>query len=187
MKDIKAILSEYEIPQETAAAIAEQVRANYRTVAEWTKKVDRIAELEKANAEMSEAAAKLDGSVEEIEALKAQVETYKTAEAERKAAEALAQKKAEFRKAFDEALGDKRFANSIVEEAVFEKAYAHCTTNAGASAKDAVELAVEGVDNVWVNPQHDPKSMPGDDQLNTGRKSAEHQRKTFADALFGGK
>ena len=70
---------------------------------------------------------------------------------------------------------------------MFEKAYAHCTANAGASAKDAVELAVDGVDNVWVNPQHDPKSMPGDDQLNTGRKSAEHQRKTFADALFGGK
>ena len=187
MKDIKAILSEYELPAETAAAIAEQVRANYRTVAEWTKKVERIAELEKANADLTEAASKVEGSAEEIEALKEQVESYQRAEAERKDAEAQAQKRADFRKAFDEALGGKRFANGIIEEAVFEKAYQHCAGNTGASAKDALDMAVEGVDNVWVNPQRDPKSMPGDDQINTGRKSAEYQRKTFAEALFGGK
>lgn len=187
MKDIKAILSEYEIPAETASAIAEQVRANYRTVAEWTKKVDRIAELEQANAELTEAASRLEGTDEEITALKARVKSYEDAEAERKASEELAKRKAEFRKSFDEATGGKKFANGIVEEAVFERAYAHCAANAGASAKDALDLAIEGVDNVWVNPQHDPHSMPSDDQINTGRKSAEHQRKSFADQLFGGK
>ena len=185
MKDIKAILADHDVSEDTAAAIAAEVRANYKTVAEWTKKVDRIAELERQNAELSEAASKVDGTTAEITALQEQVEAMKKAEADRKAAEAEQAKRDEFRAAFDEALGDREFANSIIRDSVFERSYAECSKNVATSAKDAIEAAVKDVENVWMNPQRDPHRMPTDDQMKTGRKSAESQRKSFADALFG--
>ena len=185
MKDIKAILADHEIPDEAAAAIAAEVRANYKTVAEWTKKVDRISDLERQNAELADAASKVEGTTAEVSALKEQVEAMKRAEADRVAAEAEQAKRDEFRKAFDEALGGREFANSIIRDSVFDTAYASCTANAATNAKDAIEAAVRDVENVWKNPQRDPHKMPTDDLLKTGRKSAEQQRKSFADALFG--
>ena len=107
----------------------------------------------------------------------------KDAEEKRKADEAEAANRASFAQRFDEALEGREFANSIVRDAVFEKAYAHCTANAGADAKAAIEDAVKGVDNVWVNPQQDPRKMPNGEDMKTSRKSAEE--KNFLNALFG--
>lgn len=185
MKDIKAILAGHEIPEETAAAIAAEVKANYRTIAEWTKKVDRISELEAQNAELAEAASKVEGTTAEIGALQEQLEAMRKADEQRKAEEAEQTKRDEFRKAFDEALGEREFANAIIRDAVFETTYSSCSADAAVNAKDALEAAVKDVDNVWKNPQRDPHRMPTDEQMKTGRSSAEHQKKSFANALFG--
>lgn len=184
MKDIKAILAEHDIPAEAAEAIVAEVKASYRSKAELDKKNDRIADLEKANADLAEKASKVEGTSAEVEALKEQVRSYEAAEAKRTADEAEAKRRSDFKAAFDEALSGREFANSIVEESVFEKAYAHCAANAGASAKDAIEDAVKGVDNVWVNPQQDPRRMPTNEQLSTSR-GKDAQTKSFLDALFG--
>ena len=62
MKDIKTALKENGITEgEVYDNLVACVRENYRTVAEWTKKVDRIAELEAANADLADKAAKVDG------------------------------------------------------------------------------------------------------------------------------
>lgn len=185
MKDIKAILADHDVTGEAAEAIAAEVKANYKTVAEWTKKVERISELEQANADLADKASKVEGSTAEVEALKEQLEAMKKADADRKAAEAEQAKREEFRKTFDEAVGDRKFANGIIEASVFETAYKACRDNAGVGAKDALEEALSGHDNVWLNPQRDPHSMPSDEVMRTGRKSAEQQKRAFANALFG--
>lgn len=184
MKDIKAILAEAGIEAEVADKVAAEVKANYRTVAEWQKKVDRIAELEQSNADLAEAAAAVEGTSQEVEALKAKLKGMEEAETARKAAEAESKKRDDFRKSFDEALGGRKFANGIVEESVFDKAYAHCTANAGSSAKDAIEALTKDAEGVWVNPQHDPRRMPTNEQLSTSR-GKDAQTKSFLDALFG--
>ena len=184
MKDIKTALKENGITEgEVYDNLVACVRENYRTVAEWTKKVDRIAELEAANADLADKAAKVDGDSQAHEELKRELQAMKDAEEKRKADEAEAANRASFAQRFDEALEGREFANSIVRDAVFEKAYAHCTANAGADAKAAIEDAVKGVDNVWVNPQQDPRKMPNGEDMKTSRKSAEE--KNFLNALFG--
>lgn len=185
MKDIRSILAEHEIPEDVAKAIETEVKANYKTVKEFAKKTDRIAELEAANADLAEAAGKVEGSTQEIEQLRKKVKDFEDAETARVAAEAEAKRRADFTETFNAALGDRKFANSIIEESVFEKAFRHCTENTGASAKDAIDAAVKDIDNVWVNPQNDPRRMPTAQDISTRQASEETVKRSFADALFG--
>lgn len=184
MKDIKAILNDYEIPEEAREAIAKEVRANYKTVADWQKKADRIAELEEANAALTEKAAALKDGSDEAEALRQQVADLRAAEAERKAeAEAAAQRDA-FKKSFDEALGGRRFANEIVAEAVFTRAYERCKSAPGFDVKEAIDEAAGGADGIWVNPQRDPAKMPTQADVSSG-ETRTHEENAFLAALFG--
>ena len=184
MKDIKTALKENGITEgEVYDNLVACVRENYRTIAEWTKLKGENADLKQANADLADKAAKVDGDSQAHEELKRELQAMKDAEEKRKADEAEAANRASFAQRFDEALEGREFSNSIVRDAVFEKAYAHCAANAGADAKAAIEDAVKGVDNVWVNPQQDPRRMPNGENMKTSRKSADERN--FLNALFG--
>lgn len=188
MKDIKAIIEEHasELSEETKAAILKDVRSNYKTVAEYEKKTARITELEEQAAAVSEKASKLEGDTKELEELRAQLKSRDEAEAARKAEEAAAAKREQFKAAFDQALAGREFANSIVAETVFARAYEACTAEAGKSAESAIDELVKDMDGVWVNPQRDPKMMPTLQQVSSAKASGEESvKKTFASMLFG--
>lgn len=187
MKDIKAIINEHaaDLSDEAKEAIVADVKSNYKTAAEMAKKMERIEELTSQVDALSEQAQRIDGDAEEIEKLRAQVQKYRDAEDKRKEAEKESAKRDEFRKSFDEALGDRRFANSIVEASVFEQAYSACGDATGKGVKDAIAEIVGDSEGVWVNPQTDKAFMPALGQLDSTAATDEARKKSFAEALFG--
>lgn len=187
MKDIKAIINDHaaELGDEAKEAIVADVKANYKTAAEWAKKAERIGELESQVATLSEQASRIESDAAEVEELKSQLESYREADERRKAEEEEAAKRDEFRISFDEALNGRKFANGIVERSVFEQAYEACAGAAGKGAKEALEEIVGDADGVWVNPQRAPQWMPTKDILENKAASDEAKRKSFAEALFG--
>lgn len=184
MKDIRAILNDYDLTDEQREAIAKEVRANYKTIADWQKKADRIAELEEANAAFAQKVKALEADGEQAEALRKQVADYEAAEAARVAEAEKAKAEADFRKSFEEAVGANKFANAIVEKAVFDAAFANCTANPGKGAKEALDEAIKGADGIWLNPQRDPAKMPSFEAISSAPKNNEAARKLFARAMF---
>lgn len=186
MKDIKAILEGCEIPDEQRDTIIREVNENYKTIVEVGKKNDRIAELEEQNRALTEQVGNLEGDGEELEKLRKQVQEFTEAEDRRKADEAESAKREQFRIVFDAAIGDKEFANDLMRETVFEKVYAKCSDQTGASAKDIIEELTKDTDGIWKNPQTDVKKMPASDI--TGKKSnADEASKSMLHQLFNSK
>lgn len=161
MKSINEIVEEHAagIPDEAKAAIVKAVKANYRTIAEFEKKTERISQLESANAELAEAASKVEGTSAEIDALKAQLRAREEADAKRKAEEEAQAARERFRVQFDKAVGDRRFANERTRNSVFEESFAHAAANAGVGAAEAIEAVTAEDPDVWV-AAGDPRWMP---------------------------
>lgn len=186
MKDIKAILAEHEIDGDAAKAIAHAVGENYRTRAETEAKAERIKELERQNGELADQVKALEGDGEQLEKLRKQVADYEQAEAERKAKAEEDARRDSFRALFDAAIGDREFANDLMRDTVFERAYKECQS-LGTGAKDAIEAVTKDVDGVWLNPQRDPKRMPGASDVSSKRPDGEAAKRAFAAQLFGGR
>lgn len=190
MKDIKAILAEHELGDEVRAAIERNVRENYRTISEVTQKAERISELEKQNGELSEQVKALEGDGEQLEALRKQVADFEAAETARMEAEAEKAKRDSFRSVFDKAVGEREFANQLVEDTVFERVYKACQCDTGLGAKEALDTAVKDADGIWKNPQKDPAKMPNPDDVSAGRQKTAQEVKderTIADFILGRK
>lgn len=186
VKDIRAILAEHELDEATAKAIEKAVGENYRTIAEVQQKADRIKELEKANGELADQVKALEGDGEQLQQLRDKVAEYEKAEADRKAKADEDAKRDNFRALFDAALDGREFANELMRETVFEKAYAECQ-NVGKGAAEAIEAVTKDVDGVWVNPQRDPKRMPSAGDISNKKPDGEDAKRAFAAQLFGGK
>lgn len=169
MKDIKAILDGFDLPDETKQAIIRDVTANYRTIAEVEGKTQRIAELERQNETLTEQVGNLEGDGEELEALRKQVQEFTDSEAKRKAEEQEIAEREAFRALFNEAVGEREFVNDLMRDTVFEKAYGRCKGKTGASAKDAIEELTKDTHGIWVNPQTDPKRMPGQSEISNNK------------------
>lgn len=186
MKDIKAILNENakDLTDEQVKAISDAVGENYRSIVEMEKKTTRISELEEQNKTLSEQVEGLKGDGEELESLRKTVEDYKAAEEDRKNKEAEQQKRDSFRVLFDKAVGENEFANDLIRETVFEKAYNECKDNAAINASDALEKYTKDVDGIFKNPQHDPAKMPKADDIKGKKNSADDVKKSFAAQLF---
>ena len=184
VKDIRAILAEHDLDDATAKAIEKAVGENYRTIAEAQQKADRIKELEKANGELSDQVKALEGDGEQLQTLRDKVAEYEKAEADRKAAQEEADKRDSFRALFDAALGEREFANDLMRDTVFEKAYQQCQS-VGTGAADAIEAVTRDVDGVWRNPQQDPKRMPGANDISSKKPDEDAEMKAFAAKLFG--
>lgn len=155
----------------------------WRSKEETEKKAQRIAELESQVKDYAEQVAKM-GDTSETEALKAKVAEYEKADEERKAKDARDAKRAEFRKEFDAAVGDRKFANEMTAEAVFEKALAKREQFPETGTEEIVKQLTVG-DGVFANPQRDPARQP----MPTGSagKGGEAGWAAFADALFDSK
>lgn len=169
MKNVVEILTEQgiELDEAKAKAVDEAVRQNYKTIAEFDQKMakfaeaqNRIAELEGVIAERDEAIQNMSGTDEELEAYKQQVADYQKADAERKAKAEEDAKREAFRAMFDEALDGREFANSIMAEAIFDRAYNGVANADTAACKAYIESLTANLDGVWTNPQKDPKKMP---------------------------
>lgn len=186
MQDITAILEEHaaDLPEETRKAIASAVIKNYRTIAEVTKKDERIKELETDKNTLEKQVTELEATGEEVDELKATVEQYKAKERQRKAEAAKAEAREAFRAQFDAAVGDKKFANDLMRETVLDKVYALCGETSGLGASDALAQVTKDVDGVWQNPQTDPHRMPAGD-LSDDKNAAATSKKEFAKRLFG--
>lgn len=186
MKDIKAILSEHgeALSDEARQAIISAVGENYRSVAEMNSKAERIKALEEQNESLTEQVGKLEGDGEELDKLRDQVKKFEDAEKERKDAEEEQAKRNDFRTVFDAAVGENEFANDLIRETVFEKAYAKCTETTGLDAKAVIDEMTKDADGVWKNPQHDPAKMPSPDDISKKKPSEDDAKKSFADMLF---
>lgn len=186
MKDIKAILEGFTLTDEERESIIREVGENYRSVVEVTKKAQRIEELEKQNAALTEQVNNLEGDGEELEKLRKQVSDFEVAEEKRKADETEAAKRDSFRKAFDNAVGDRTFTNEVIREAIFEKAYKECGDDVAAGVTEALERLTKDTEGIWTNPQRDVKKMPSQNEL-SGNKDHEVKdaKKTISSFMFG--
>lgn len=189
MKDIKAILEDHapSLDDDARAAILRDVQDNYRTVAEVEKKAQRIADLEARQAELSEQVGALEGAGDEVQALKDRVAEYERAEKERLEEADRATKRTAFERAFDDAVGDREFANDLVRKSVLESAMKACGESSAVGVREAIEAATKDVPNVWKNPQHDPAKMPDPNSISTRKKATDEDSAmgALASQLFG--
>lgn len=165
VKNIDEILSGIEgLTDEAKKAIADGVTENYRTIAEVNQKAEKIKQLEEsakeAQAAIEAAKAAGDGNAEALEAANARIAEFEAAEKARNDAAADKKARGEFGEEFAKALGDKKFANSVVEKAVTETAYQLRKNNADMSIEDIIKQAAPDEEGVWANPQRDPHKMP---------------------------
>lgn len=184
MKDIKAILADFELGDEAKESIIKAVNENYRTIEEMEKKANRIKELEEQNQALTEQVGNLEGDAEDIEKLREQVKTFEAAESKRKAEADEAAKREQFRAVFDAAVGDREFSNDIIRDSIFDKAYARCTETTGLDAKQVIDDMTKDAEGVWKNPQQDVRKMPNPSDISNKKPSTDDAKKTFADMLF---
>lgn len=166
VKNIRDILSEVgiEVDADKLAEVERAVLANYRTKAEVDAKTAKVAELEQqladANAAIETAKGTDTANAAEVERMREQLTAYEQADAERKAKADEQAARSEFDGKLADAIGDKRFANAIVQSAVTDKAFAMSQANPAMSVNDVLAAVVGDSDGVWSNPQQDVKKMP---------------------------
>lgn len=167
MKNIKDIIGELgiELDEEKLGELEKAVLENYRTVAEVENKQSRISDLEGQLAtanEALEAAKNADvTNADEVQAMREKIAAYEAADEERKAQTEEEKARREFDERFRSAVGDKKFANDIVRSAVSDKAYAVAKANPDMDLSAILGGIVGDSEGVWLNPQQDPKKMPG--------------------------
>ena len=176
MENIEEILGKVEgLTDEAKKTILDGVKENYRTIAEINQKADKIATLEKANGELSESVKKLEAdggaNADEIKALQEKVAAYEKQAADEAADKADKEARAKFGEEFAKSLGEKKFANSVVQKAVTEAAYQLRKNNADMGIDEIIKQAAPDEEGVWANPQRDPKKMPQGNQQAGGISS----------------
>lgn len=186
MKDIKAILKDNGIEDDQVEKIAKDVIENYRSIDEVNRKASRIKELETEIESLQEKVKNSETDSETIESLKNQVAEFEQREQDRQNKEKEEAARNSFRETFNAAVGDKKFANDLMRETVFEKAYSMCGETSGLGAKDALEKITQNLQGVWINPQHDPAKMPGAKDVDDKTEEIATTKKAFAKQLFGG-
>lgn len=155
MKDIFTILSEsgVEVGEELKKPLLKAVGENYRTIAEFQKKIDRIAELETQNGELSEQIKAFDGDKSKLEELQNKVADYEKAEQKRREEQQAAELENSMRERFKGLNGEHKYINEYTEKAVFEdfKAAVADKANAGKSDADIYSQLVKDK-NIYQNP-----------------------------------
>ena len=186
MKDIKAILEGFTLTDDERESIIKEVGENYRSIVEVTKKNQRIEELETQNQALTEQVSNLEGDGEELENLRKQISEFKAAEEQREADELEEAKRESFKGLFDAAVGEKEFANEIIRDSIFEKAYRKCSDTVGYDPKEAIEELTKDTDGIWKNPQNDVRKMPNPNDISTNKDHAtKSDEKTIASFMFG--
>lgn len=170
LQNIEEILKANGIEGDPAKAIVKAVGENYKTVAEVEQKAKKLTEtqaaLDTANKALDEAKKAAESA--DVDGLKAKIAEYEEAAKKRTEADEEAKKRAAFDDEFGKALGKKAFANSVVKEAVTEKAYTLRKANADMPIADILKIAAPDEAGIWANPQTDPHKMPGADGAAAG-------------------
>lgn len=167
MEGIKEILKAHGIELEDGKLdeIEKATLKNYRTIAEFEGKTKKLADLEARLAEANkalEAAQAADPAKQaEYEAMQKQLADYQAAEDERKKESEASEARKAFEDRFTQAVGERKFANQIVRDAIFEKAFQLSSANPAMEVADVLKLTAGDADGIWANPQRDPKKMPG--------------------------
>ena len=174
------ILSAAGVGTEDAAAIEKQLLEHYRTREETEKKAARIKELESEGESLRAEVAKLSDTTE-TEELRNRVKEFEEREQARKAKDAEAAARAEFRKDFDAAVGKRRFANERTEKSVFEDAFKARVANPDMSAEDILKPLVAD-DGIFANPQQ--TNAPTVPLPKDGAKSDDSEQRAFVASLF---
>lgn len=186
MKDIRAILEGFQLTDEERETIVREVGENYRSIVEVTKKAQRIEELEQQNKALTEQVGNLEGDGEELQSLREKVDAFARAEEKRRADELEAEKRESFRALFDNALGDREFANEMIRDSVFAKAYEKCSDATGYDAGKAIEELTENKDGIWKNPQRAAEKMPNQNDISSNKEREEKSdAKAIAHFMFG--
>lgn len=165
-----------EIGEDQRESFRKEFFDNFKTSAEITRNAEkakadkeRIEELEGIVAERDKAIEALNSeggaSADTIAELQKQVEAFKAAEEDRKAA---AKAKAD-REAFDSIYAEalegfkakgRTLNGGLVGEAVAEKAYKMHGENPAMGIADIIEAITKDDPSAWANPQRDPHAMP---------------------------
>lgn len=165
-----------EMPEDKREEFRKDFFEQFKTASEVNRKAEqakadkaRIAELEGIVAERDKAIEALNSeggaSADTIAELQKQVEAYKQAETERKAAEKAKAERDAFDGIYAEALEGfkakgRTLNGGIVGEAVAEKAYKMHAENPAMGIADIIEAITKDDPSAWANPQTDPKRMP---------------------------
>lgn len=183
--DIKEILSEYNLTADEVDEIVKAVYGNYRSIKELEKKDQRIQELTDQVGDLS---AKVDEAAEagaKVDELQEVVKQFEEKEEQRRAAAEEQARRDSFAVTFNAEVGERKFANDLMRDTVFEKAYTMCQNETGVGVKEAIESITKDVEGVWTNPQTDPNKMPGADFGNNNNNDAATTKRAFARKLFG--
>lgn len=121
MKNIEMILKEkgIEIPEDVKAEVMKEIAENYKTIAEFTKVTDKLANMETQVADATEALKKFEGL--DPEAVKKEVSDLQTklAEQEKAFADKIAER--DQNDAFERELNDYEFTSRAARASIAEK------------------------------------------------------------------
>lgn len=181
MKAIKNIVQEMglELNDEQVAELDKKVRENYVTRSEFDEKLTRIETLNSQVADLSETLKGSEDANAQIEQLNAQLKEFEDAENERVQKEAEARAKHDFLEEFTKALGDKKFANDMTQEHVFDKSFAMRKENPQMGAEDILKQVVGEQSDVWANPQASVKNQPSHTGNNSQADMAAYVARLF--------
>lgn len=160
MENVKEIIARLGIETDKTDELEKAILANYRTKAELDSKASTIADLKARLAEAGEGGKAAEEAEETIADLKAKLAEYEKAEEQAKADKAEADARTSFKAKFDAAVGERKFANKLISDAVFSQAFDKAKANPDMDAKSIVDGITDDMDGVWVNPQRDPSKMP---------------------------
>lgn len=182
MSRITEVLEAAGLDHGKAAEAERSILEGYRSKEETDKAKARVEELEAQNAELASKVKGLTDS-DETEALKAKIAEFEKADGERRAKDAEDKAKAEFKEAFDKAVGERKFANSFTAKAVFSEAWEKHRQFPETSTDEIVGQLTSG-DGVFAAAQRDPARQPVPRGAESGEKGVPGSQEEFLSRLF---
>lgn len=183
MKNYEQILSDngIEIPEESKAAIKKEMLANYKTIAEYTKVVEKRDELETS---LTDIQGKLDAFKDvNVNELKGQIATLTSQLDDEKKGRAADAAKAERDKSIDSFMSGKKFVNALTEKSIRQALSEELEkdTSKGKSIEDLFKAVTSDKDgntleNILVDEAHENKAKF------TKKKDGENGGKTMTKA-----
>lgn len=177
MKNIETILKEFglEIPEDKKKMFADSFNAEYKTIADYTKQVEKISkltkELEEKNSNMADLNSKikeLNDGTGKLQELEEKVKQYEEAETKRIETERALKIENEIKARFDKVTADKKFKHEFIKSGVydvFKKALADESNKAKGDSEIYAQLEK---DNDWYENPQDPVQIKSTG--NTGQK-----------------
>ena len=174
MKNVNEIAKEMGV--ELPEGFEKKLLENYKTVGEFEKVkgkldtlTDEITEKDGKIEELNKSISEFDGNTEQLEALQKQVESYEEDKKERELRASQEKEDSALKNALLEAIGEKQFSNSFVEDSVFNKIKSDLakSENKGKGVSELLEAHTKDVDGIWKNPNKPDVQTPKFKQTET--------------------